>query len=58
MAYFKEDTKYNIKEKLICYRKRLYSLNTLIKTIIKLDNKFYKRGIKICYSNQNCLIKV
>ena len=32
------------------YKKKLNSLNILIKKIIKLNNKFYKLTIKIWYS--------
>ena len=42
--------KYNIKKKLMYYKKKLNSLNILIKKVIKLNNKFYKLTIKIWYS--------
>ena len=36
---------------LIYSRKKLDSLNTLIKVVIKYDNKLYKLVIKIYYNN-------
>ena len=51
MIYFKKSLKYNIKEKLICYRKKLDSLNILIEVAIKFNNKFYKLAINTYYNN-------
>ena len=41
-ALLKKKLKYNIKEKVIPYRIKSNSLNTLIKVVIKLNNKFHK----------------
>ena len=53
MVYFRKSLKHNIKKKLICYEKKLNSQNSLIKATIELDNKLYKLGIEISYSNPN-----
>ena len=45
--------KYNIKKKLMYYKKNVDSLNILIKVVIKLNNKLYKLAIKIYYSKTN-----
>ena len=39
------------------YREKLDSLNTLIKTAIKYNNKFYKLAIKICYNKVSSKIR-
>ena len=51
MTHFQKGFKYDVKQKLIYYEKKLNSLNTLIEVVIKLNNKFYKLAIKTCYSN-------
>ena len=49
--------KYNIKEKLMYYRKKLNTPNFLIKVAIKLINKFYKLAMKTRSSNFDSNIK-
>ena len=53
MTYFKKNFKYNIQEKLMYYREKLNSLNTLIKLVTKLNNKLYKLAIEISYRDIN-----
>ena len=53
MAYFRRNLKYNIKEKLMGYEKKLDNLNFLIEIIIKLNNKFYKLVIETHYKNSD-----
>ena len=58
MAHFKRTFKYNIKEELICYKKKLDSLNILIKAAIKANNRLYKLAIKIYYSRANNKVRL
>ena len=37
------------------YRKKLDSLNSMIKSVIELDNKLYKLAMEIYYSNPNSI---
>ena len=47
MTNFRRGFKHIMKKKLMNYRKKLSSLNTLIKIAIKLNNQFYKLTIEI-----------
>ena len=58
MVNFKTNFKYNFKKKPIYYGIKLYNLNTLIKTIIKLNNKLCKLVMEICYSKVNTKIHI
>ena len=53
IVYLRRDFKYNIKNKIIYNRRKLDNLNSLIKVIIKLNNKFYKLVLEIYYNNSN-----
>ena len=43
---FRKGLKNNVKDKLLCYGKIINSINSLIRVLIKVDNKLYKRTIK------------
>lgn len=45
IAYLRRGLKYNFKQKHIYYREEFDSLNTLIKVVIKLNNKLHKLAI-------------
>lgn len=53
MTYFRKNVKHNIRKMLIQYKKKLDSLNSLIKIAIKLNKKLYKLAIEICYNNSS-----
>ena len=43
---FRKGFENNVKNKLLCYKKIIDSIKTLIRVIIKVNNKLYKRAIK------------
>lgn len=45
IAYLRRGLKYNLKQKHIYYREEFDNLNTLIKVVIKLNNKLHKLAI-------------
>ena len=51
MTDFRKNLKYNVKKEFIYYKKKLDSINLLIKEMIKLDNECYKLTTKKYYSN-------
>ena len=49
---FRKKLKDNIKNELFRYKRIINSINSLIRVLIKVDNKLYKRVIKKKFNNQ------
>ena len=43
---FRKGLKNNVKDELLYYKKIINSINSLIRALIKVNNKLYKRAIK------------
>ena len=54
MIMYCHELKNNIKNELMCDKHVIDSLNEFIKTVIKINNKLYKRVMKQKYNEENC----